>query len=67
MAHSPLLIADYFIARSGGRITPLQVIKMAHIAHGYSLAIHNEPLVDEAVEAWKYGPVVPSLYYRAKK
>lgn len=45
----------------------MQVIKMAHIAHGYSLAIHNEPLVDEAVEAWKYGPVVPSLYYRAKK
>ena len=66
-AHCPLLVADYFIARSGGRLTPLQVIKLTYIAHGYSLAINGEPLVDEAVEAWRHGPVVPSLYYRAKK
>ena len=66
-AHCPLLVADYFIARSGGRLTPLQVIKLTYIAHGYSLAINGEPLVDEAVEAWRYGPVVPSVYYGAKK
>lgn len=66
-AHCSLLIADYFIAHSGGKLTPLQVIKMVYIAHGYSLAIHGRPLVDESIEAWKYGPVVPSVYHRAKK
>ena len=66
-AHCPLLVADYLIARSGGRLTPLQVIKLTYIAHGYSLAINGKQLVDEAIEAWRYGPVVPSVYYRAKK
>lgn len=61
------MIADYFIAHSGGKLTPLQVIKLVYIAHGYSLAIHNKPLVDESIEAWRYGPVVPSVYYRARK
>ena len=65
--HCPLLVADYLVARSGGRLTPLQVIKLTYIAHGYSLAINGEPLVDEAVEAWRHGPVVPSVYHRAKR
>ena len=63
----PAMVADYFIARTGGRLTPLQVIKLTYIAHGYSLALLNEPLIEETVEAWKYGPVVPSLYHAAKK
>ena len=63
----PVLVADYFIANARGPLTPLQVIKMAYIAHGYSLAILGEPLVEEAVEAWRYGPVLPSVYYAAKR
>ena len=63
----PAMVADYFIARTGGRLTPLQVIKLAYIAHGYSLALLDEALIEEAVEAWKYGPVVPSLYHAAKR
>lgn len=63
----PVLVADYLIANASGPLTPLQVIKMVYIAHGYSLAILGEPLVEEAVEAWRYGPVVPSVYHSAKK
>lgn len=61
------MIADYFIAQSGGRLTPLQVIKLVYIAHGYSLALRDKPLVDEPVEGWRYGPVVPSVYYGVKR
>ena len=61
------MIADYFIASTGGGLTPLQVIKLTYIAHGYSLALLNEALIEEEVEAWKYGPVVPSVYHAAKK
>ena len=40
----------------------MKLIKMVYIAHGWHLAIKGEPLIDEAVEAWKYGPVVPLVY-----
>lgn len=62
MMHSALLIADYIIANGGGMLTPLQVIKIAYIAHGYTLALRNEPLIKDRIEAWKYGPVIPILY-----
>ncbi len=63
-------IANRFIelAESQGRkLTPMQLIKLAYIAHGFSLAINKRPLLRESVEAWRYGPVVPSLYRRLKK
>lgn len=63
----PVLVADYFITNAVGSLTPLQVIKMVYIAHGYSLALLDEPLVEEAVEAWRYGPVLPSVYHTVKK
>lgn len=63
----PILAADYLMAHSASLLTPLQVIKMVYIAHGYTLALLDEPLVGEPVEAWRYGPVVPSVYHSAKK
>ena len=43
-------------------LTPLQVIKLVYIAHGYSLALRNERLIKDRIEAWKYGPVIPIVY-----
>lgn len=60
--YSSLLVADYLIANGGGRLTPLQVIKMAYISHGYTLALLEYPLVPDEIEAWRYGPVIPSIY-----
>ena len=65
--HSALLIADYLIAHGHGTLTPLQVIKMVYISHGFSLALLNRPLFLDEVEAWKYGPVVPSVYSMLKR
>lgn len=49
-----------------GSITPMQLIKLAYIAHGYMLGAHGKPLLDESVCAWQYGPVVPSVYHAVK-
>lgn len=48
-------------------LTPLQLIKLVYIAHGFSLVYLPEPLLSEPPQAWQYGPVVPSLYHSIKQ
>lgn len=66
ISQEPLAVANYFIKKSGYRATPLQLIKLSYIAHGYVLAMTNNHLFNEQVEAWKFGPVIPSVYHSFK-
>ena len=62
-------IAVYFLRKAREErkeLTPMQVQKLVYLAHGWHLAIEGEPLLDEQVEAWQYGPVIPSLYHEFK-
>ena len=43
-------------------LTPLQLQKLAFLAHGWSYPVLGRPFICEVVEAWKYGPVYPELY-----
>lgn len=43
-------------------ITNLKLNKLLYYAQGVHLARTGEPLFDEDIEAWQYGPVVPSVY-----
>lgn len=56
------LIADYIIA-TVHPLTPMQINKLAYISHGFTLALKDDILFSDKVEAWRYGPVVPSIYY----
>ena len=47
-------------------VTPLELIKLTYIAHGWSLGLRGVPLVSENAEAWQYGPVFPELYHGLK-
>lgn len=49
-------------ARAARRLTPMQVIKLTYISHGWMLALRDRPLFGEAVEAWEHGPVIPAVY-----
>ena len=60
VANEFLMLAD----DEGVALTPMQIIKLTYLTHGYYLAIADEPLLDETVEAGRYGPIVPSLYRR---
>lgn len=63
-------IANYYLARvfqDGSFLTPMQLLKLVYIAHGWNLAINRRPLIDDPVEAWKYGPVIVDLYHGTKK
>lgn len=63
MENKSLSAAKYiFNAVEDKHVTPMQLIKLAYIANGYMLGLHGKTLFDEKVEAWRYGPVIPSVY-----
>lgn len=67
---SPKSIANYLLdlARADGQtIDPMKLQKLVYYAHGWYAGYRNAPLIDEQVEAWPYGPVIPSLYYEFKR
>src|SRR5688572_9338191 len=67
---SPIAIANYFIAKSlesGKDLTPMKLVKLVYLAHGWYLGLTSKPLISEAVQAWKYGPVINSVYHTFKK
>jgi uncharacterized phage-associated protein len=47
-------------------LTPLKLQKLVYFAHGWCLALTEKPLVSDSVEAWQYGPVIPSIYHEFK-
>ncbi|MEO0035654.1 MAG: hypothetical protein RLZZ501_1677 [Pseudomonadota bacterium] len=53
-------------AERGITVTNLSLQKLAYFAHGWHLALTGEPLIEEGFEAWRFGPVVPSLYHKFK-
>lgn len=69
MTYTPQHVANYFLDKAedeGRPLTPLKLIKLVYIAYGWVLALVGTRLYDEDIEAWKHGPVIPSLYHEFK-
>lgn len=72
MKDNALSVANYFIdlAHSDGKdMRPLKLMKLVYIAYGYALALLGRSIIDyrfDKVEAWKFGPVIPSVYHSFK-
>lgn len=65
MGAKSLAVAQHILTRQQKKtdtVTPMQLIKLVYIAHGMTLGLLGRALLDEQVEAWKYGPVVRSVY-----
>jgi uncharacterized phage-associated protein len=51
----------------GDIISNLKLQKLLYYMQGFHLAMFNEPLFNEEVVAWTYGPVVREVYQEYKK
>lgn len=48
-------------------VTPLQLMKLVYLCHGWMLGKFGRPLVSDTFDAWRHGPVAPDLYQATKK
>jgi len=71
MTYSSKAVANYFLdlaKASRNPVTPMKIQKLVYMASGWHIALtKGESLINEQVEAWKYGPVIPSLYDEFKQ
>jgi uncharacterized phage-associated protein len=70
MPYDAAAIANWFLEKGnaeGETATPMKLQKLVFFAHGWHLALMDKPLVNEKVQAWPYGPVIPSLYHELKQ
>jgi len=72
MKCNALSLANYFVSLSladKNELRPLKLMKLVYIAYGYALAMFDRCIIDprfDKVEAWKFGPVIPSVYHSFK-
>lgn len=65
---NPLNVAEYFIVRAyedeeDTGMTNLKLQKLLYYAQSLHLALLDEPLFEERMQAWRNGPVCPSAYH----
>lgn len=68
--YSPAQVANSFIklaTEKSIKIDPLKIQKLIFFTHGWSLALDNQSLVDEPFHAWRFGPVISSIYHEFKQ
>ncbi|MDR2499051.1 MAG: DUF4065 domain-containing protein [Tannerellaceae bacterium] len=51
---------------AGELISNMKLQKLLYYQQGFHLAYFGKPLFEENIEAWMYGPVVPSIYEKYK-
>ncbi|MBD1837742.1 DUF4065 domain-containing protein [Coleofasciculus sp. FACHB-64] len=62
-----LNVARYFIVRAyedgiEAEMTNMKVQKLLYYSQSVHLALYDEQLFDEVIQAWRYGPVCPPAY-----
>lgn len=61
-------VANIFIAKYGSQavLSNLSLNKLVYFAQVESVRCFGEPLFEDGIEAWEYGPVEPSVYHALK-
>ena len=64
---SPQTVADQILwLRREVPTTPLHIVKLVYLCHGWMLGLKGRPLINEPIVVGQYGPVVKSVYDKFK-
>lgn len=69
MAYGAKAIANRFLEiakKEHVGITPMKLQKLIYFAHGWNYGLYDEPLIADPIQAWRFGPVIPSIYHEFK-
>lgn len=71
MAYKAAEIANKILSKAaatenGELVSNMKLQKLLYYMQGFHLAYFGTPLFEEEIEAWMYGPVVPSVYEKYK-
>jgi uncharacterized phage-associated protein len=64
------VLANRFLSRAqrdGERLDHLKLQKLLFLLQGWSLVFAGRPIIRDSIEAWEYGPVIPSVYRTFKE
>ena len=67
--YTPQHVANFFLARAEDEGRPMceaKLNRLACLAYGWVLAMTDRHLFAERIQAWKVGPVVPTLHHEFK-
>ncbi|MBA5724650.1 Panacea domain-containing protein [Candidatus Liberibacter sp.] len=71
LSHDSRAIANYIIEKAPEykieNLSPMKLIKLVYLAHGWSLAFSGISMVKQLPEAWTHGPVYPEIYCEVSK
>lgn len=65
--HSAIAVANELMKTARRKemddsFTPMQLLKLVYLCHAWMLGLYGRPMLKESVLAWRYGPVIRSLY-----
>lgn len=61
-----MTLANYVLKKANElniAVTNMKLQKILYYVQGYYLAQFDHPLFPDEIQAWKFGPVVPNVYY----
>ena len=61
-----MTVAKYIVSKCTRNNTPicnLQLQKLLYLIQKESLVINDEPIFVDEIEAWRFGPVVPNVFF----
>lgn len=70
MAYTAKAVANYFLQRGLDEnvpICPMKLQKLLYYAQGWHLAFTDQPIINEQIECWPYGPVINSVFQEFKE
>lgn len=68
--YTPQHVANFILKKEeqlNRPLTQLKLLKLVYLIYGWVLAVLEKKLFNEPIQAWQFGPVVPSLYHEFKR